>query len=178
VQNTQPSQPITKPIPKKYKQNQQWHKNLNKTMQEKLTHSETKANETKAWFVSLLHHPARLAIWLYARPNKSNRASFARSGPWNFWFGILTLFGRVWPWRLKFGLNVIFGFILAFLQDYTKVPSNYSRSDTERQNGRLRPSSVTIFVFFKVSPLPSTHYDFTKLAWAKFVVTNAVRCKL
>jgi len=31
----------------------------------------------------------RVAIWLYARPNKSNLAFLGRSWPWNFWFGIL-----------------------------------------------------------------------------------------
>ena len=44
----------------------------------------------------------RVAIWLYARPNKSNLALFDRSWPWNFWFGILALF---WPYWTSLALN-------------------------------------------------------------------------
>ena len=45
---------------------------------------------------------SRVAIWLYARPNKSNLALFDRSWPWNFWFGILALF---WPYWASLALN-------------------------------------------------------------------------
>ena len=92
-----------------------------------------------------------VAIWHYARPNKSNLAFFDRSWAWNFWFGILGLFGlfgRVWPWswRLLFGLNVIFW--LYFGLFYTKVPFNYhsDRSDRMCATPIFRYHTLTVWL--------------------------------
>jgi len=46
----------------------------------------------------------RVAIWPYARSNKSNLAFFDCSWPWNFWFGLLALF---WPFLASLALKTL-----------------------------------------------------------------------
>jgi len=145
--------------------------------------------------------PPRVAIWLYARPIKSNLALLIAFGLeifglafWHF-FGLI---GRVWPWTLKFGFNVVFW--LYFGLFYTKVPFNtivlVSKWQIRTEYAHrpiFRYHTLTVCYLLDCQcqcPLPSDvvwrhfyitiypgHYDFfTKQVQAKFVVANAILC--